>query len=85
MYLVRDRSMLYHEDGLALLYINNTDNLTMSEEVEFNMENCHIEGAYGSYIEVVCGPKSEKLLEVVKDDGADSFNVSIKKLYYTFK
>ena len=77
--------VLYHADGMAMLYINETEDLTMCEEIEFNMTGCHIEGAYGSYLEIVVPPKSEKMLKVVKNEGADSFEASIKKLYYNFK
>ena len=47
---------MYHGNGLALLYENNTDDLTIAEELEFNLENCHIDGAYGSYIELTVEP-----------------------------
>ena len=77
--------VLYHQNGLAMLYQNNTDNYTVSEELEFIMENCHIDGAYGSYIEVLVGPGEERLLKVVKDNGANDFQAKIKKLFYTIK
>lgn len=48
---------LYHADGLALLYVNNTPNMTISEEIEFDLQNCHIDGTYGSYIEISVAPK----------------------------
>lgn len=77
--------MLYHADGLAMLYVNDSDNLTISEQIEFGMTGCHIEGVYGSYIEIVCGPKSEKMLKIVKDEGAADFSANITKMYYVVK
>ena len=74
--------VLYHRDGLAMLYCNNTSNYTISEEIEFEMENCHIDGVYGNYIEVCVKPGKERLLEVKKDEGAQSFSAKISKLYY---
>lgn len=77
--------VLYHTDGLAMLYVNETSDLIFNEQIEFTMKGCHIEGVYGSYIEIVCGPKTEKLLKVVKDDGVNDFSANIAKMYYTCK
>lgn len=41
--------VLYHDAGFAMLYKNDTPNLVITEELEFNLENCHIDGAYGTY------------------------------------
>ncbi len=77
--------VLYHMNGLALLYVNKTEEFTITEELEFDMTNCHIDGAYGSYIEVVVRPNSERLLQIVKDKDASEFEAKIKKLYYKIK
>ena len=29
--------VLYHSDGLAMLYVNNTTEYTINEEIEFDM------------------------------------------------
>ena len=47
---------MYHSEGLAMLYVNNTDKYTINEEIEFQMENCYIEGTYGSYVEICVKP-----------------------------
>jgi len=72
--------VLYHGDGLAMLYVNNSE-FTISEEIEFKLDNCHIDGCYGSYKEVVVKPGRELLLKVVRNDGND-FKVGFKKLFY---
>lgn len=74
--------VLYHQEGLALLYQNNTENMTISEEIEFDLENCHIDGTYGSYIEISVPPGKERLLKIVKDQNSYDFNAKIKKLFY---
>ena len=77
--------VLYHANGLALLYENNESDYSISEELEFDLEGCHIDGVYGNYIEVVVGPGKERLLKVVKDDGVGEFTAKIKKLFYNIK
>lgn len=66
---------MYHKNGLALLYVNNTRDYTIDEEVEFNMENCYIEGTYGSYLEVCVKPGRERLIKITKDEDASDYNV----------
>ena len=77
--------VLYHSNGLAMLYVNKTNDLTIDEEIEFDLNGCHIDGVYGSYIEIVCGPNSEKLLKIVKDEESEDFSANIAKMYYTCK
>lgn len=74
--------VLYHANGLAMLYVNNTDRYSLSEELEFDLQNCHIDGTYGNFIEVAVKPGQERLLKIEKDEGADDFEARIKKLYY---
>ena len=74
--------VLYHGNGLALLYENSTEEYTIAEELEFDLQNCHIDGAYGSYIELTVEPGQERLLKIVRDENADDFSARIKKLYY---
>lgn len=54
----------------------------MSEELEFNLQNCHIDGVYGSFIEVVVEPGKERLLKIDVDNPNKEFAAKIKKLYY---
>lgn len=77
--------VLYHAKGLAMLYQNNTEEYTITEELEFDLKGCHIDGAYGNYIEVVTAPKSERLLQIVMDSDEVSYEANITKLYYTIK
>lgn len=73
--------VLYHVKGLAMLYVNNS-NYTLSEELEFTLQNAHIDGAYGSFIEIVVEPGKERLLKIESDDPQNDFVARIKKLYY---
>ena len=77
--------VLYHSDGLALLYENNESEYSISEELEFDLEGCHIDGVYGNYIEIVVGPKKQRFVKVVKDEGVQDFTAKIKKLFYNIK
>ena len=72
---------MYHVKGLAMLYVNNSK-FSLSEELEFNLQNCHIDGAYGSFIEIVVEPGKERLLRIDVDDQNKDFTARIKKLYY---
>lgn len=68
-----------------MLYTNESDKYTLSEELEFQLNNAHIDGTYGNYIEIVVKPKSERLLRIIKDDNDKDFEAKIKKLYYKVK
>lgn len=53
---------LYHAEGFAILYTNNTKEYVLTEKVEFKLNNCHIESVYGNYIEVIVKPGEENLV-----------------------
>ena len=44
---------LYHEEGFAILFSNKTKNYVLKEKIQFLLDNCHIEGVYGNFIEMV--------------------------------
>ena len=73
---------LYHDDGLAILYENKTTDLAITEELEFQMQNCQIDGIYGNYISVTVAPGRDRLIQLnrIKDDR--DFEAKIVKLYY---
>ena len=77
--------VLNHLDGLALLYVNNTRDLTIRENIGFNLKGCHVDGSYGSNVEICVGPGKERLLKVVKENGVREFSADIKNLYYDIK
>ncbi len=77
--------VLNHADGLAFLYVNNSNRYTLTEEVEFTLKGCHIEGTYGSYIEITVEPRSERLLKIVKNRNERVFDAKIKKCVYHIK
>lgn len=54
--------ILYHDDGLAMLYENNTSEYTITEELEFDLQDCHIEGVYGNYISFSVSSNNERLI-----------------------
>lgn len=64
-----------------MLYVNNSK-FSLSEELEFTLENAHIDGAYGSFIEIVVEPGKERLLKIEVNDASKDFVARIKKLYY---
>ncbi len=65
-----------------MLYVNESDKYTIKENLEFEMDDCHIDGVYGNYIEIVVKPGKERLLKIIQDEDAQSFNATIKNLYY---
>ena len=67
---------------MALLYVNNTRNYTINEEIEFDMKNCYIEGTYGSYLDICVKPGNERLVRINKNEGVNDYHVKIVKLYY---
>lgn len=73
---------LYHQEGFAILYVNQTKNLVMKEELEFDLKNCYIDGVYGNYIHVTIEPQQEQLVQILKNDNATSFEANISKLFY---
>lgn len=73
---------LKHQEGYILLYLNKNPNLTINEEIEFEMTNCHIDSAYGSYMNVVVKPNTEKLINFVVEDTNKDFSCRIKKMAF---
>ena len=69
-------------EDLNILYSNETGDSTLREAIEFQLDNCYIEGRYGSYVEIICRPKSDELIEIHREDKSKDFNVSVKKLWY---
>lgn len=54
-----------HSDGVCYLYVNETSDLTLEEEVEFQLQGLEIEGKPGeSTIEIVVGPGQEKFIKL---------------------
>lgn len=68
--------------SMLMLYQNNTKDLILNEEVQFDMDNARIEGSYGAQLEVGIKPQSEKLVKVVQIDPSKEFSVKIKNLSY---
>lgn len=72
----------YHEAGVALLYVNETSDLTLNEDLEFNLDNAHIEGVEGNALHIALPPGKERLIKVVKD-GEGGFMARLSRIMYT--
>ena len=72
----------YHQMGVALLYVNETSDLTLNEDLEFNLDNAHIEGVEGNGLHIALPPGQEKLIKVIRtEDGA--FQARLARIMYT--
>ena len=65
-----------------MLYLNKNPTLTINEEIEFQMTNLHIDSVYGSYMNIVVKPNTEKLINFVVEDTSKEFSCSIKKMAF---
>lgn len=73
---------LYSMDGAIYKYVNTSSLYTLSEEIEFELSDCYIEGNIGNYIEFVLGPGEEKVINIHKDDYKNTFNAKVKHIDY---
>lgn len=61
---------LRHGGGIAYLYVNETSDLLLEEEIEFQLVGLEIEDAPGeSKVEVKVGPGEKKLLKIRSTEG----------------
>lgn len=80
--------VLYHDGGLIALYENNTTDVTLVENVSFNLIGCKIEGMYGSSVRARVEPGKKMLVNILKTEDEFSANVTsctyrtIKDYYY---
>jgi hypothetical protein len=74
--------MLYHWNGLALLYVNDSDDLILNESILFNLSNAWIKGQDGNKIEFALRPNEEKFIEIIRN-GHNKYEISMKKILYT--
>ena len=72
----------YHKEGVALLYVNDTADLTLNEDLEFMLDNAHIEGVSGSSLNVSLGPGKERLIKVIRN-GEEGFQARLSRIMYT--
>ena len=72
----------YHKMGVALLYVNETDDMTLNEDLEFNLDNAHIEGINGSRLQVSLPPGKERLVKVVRNND-EGFQARLARIMYT--
>lgn len=73
---------LYTMDGAMYHYINGSTSYSLSEQIQFELENCVLEGNIGGYLEFVLGPGEEKIVSIVKNDGVTTFGAKIKNINY---
>lgn len=76
-----DVHFYYHPRGLALMYVNNTHDMTLSESISFKLRNARISGASGSELKFELGPGQEKLIELVRNNNSD-FEARIDRIMY---
>lgn len=74
--------LLNTPDSLYVLYENPSSTSTVSEQVQFNLQNARVAGQYGNHVEISLPPRSRKLVKVVRENSALPFNVSIKNMIY---
>lgn len=72
----------YHQLGVALLYVNDTTDLTLNEDLEFSLDNAHIEGISGNGLNISLGPGKDRLIKVVRD-GEGGFTARLSRIMYT--
>lgn len=72
----------YHKMGVALLYVNETTDLTLNENLVFNLDNAHIEGINGNELHISLPPGKERLVKVVRNN-EEGFQARLAKIMYT--
>ena len=72
----------YHKMGVALLYVNETSDLTLNEDLEFSLDNAHIEGISGNSLHISLPPGKERLIKVVRDSD-EGFQARLARIMYT--
>lgn len=72
----------YHQLGVALLYVNESEDMTLNEDLEFNLDNAHIEGVNGNSLHIALGPGKDRLIKVIKD-GEGGFTARLSRIMYT--
>lgn len=68
-----------------MLYVNQSSRYTLSENIEFELDGCVIEGVYSNYVEIVVKPGKERMLKINKNQDAGSFEAKIAKLHYNIE
>ena len=71
----------FHSNGLALLYINKTFDLTLSENISFVLKNARIKNQNGTKMNFTLGPGKEKLIELVREND-QNFEARIDRISY---
>lgn len=76
--------VLYHDGGVIALYENNTSDVTLLENVRFDLRGCNIEGVAGNSIRVRVGPGKTHLVNILKTGASFTANVNYCN-YFTLK
>jgi hypothetical protein len=69
-----------HATELAVLYVNNTEDVYVMDRLTFILENAHIEGVEGNTAQASVGPGKEFLIKVVRDDDEKPFQAHLHGL-----
>ena len=74
-------NFLFHKDGIAILYSNQTQDLTLSENISFSLRNAMIKGVEGNIVQFSLGPGKEKLIEAVRQS-SQMFDARVNRISY---
>ena len=71
------------QDGLVSLYVNQSEDYALSEQVEYQLEGCSIVGSPDStQIDIKLMPGDEKMIHIVRNDDASFFRIKMKDTQY---
>lgn len=75
--------VLYHEGGVLAYYENTSSNLTLVEDVKFDLRGCKIEGVSSNSVQSRVGPGKSALINIVKTGGYGGFSCNV--VYCTYE
>jgi len=74
--------VLYHESGVIAFYENNSTNLTLVEDVKFDLRGCRIEGMTTNSVQSRVAPGKTALINIVK---SGDYGFSCNVVYCTYE
>lgn len=67
-----------HQDGISIVYDNRSPDIYQLA-LQFRLQNCHIQGVIGSFMNIMINPYGSKNILIRKDAGKLSFSAKILK------
>ena len=74
--------LLSTPNSFFMLIENPSATMTLSEQMQFALDNTRIQGQIGDHVEVSVPPRSSKLIKLVRENPAAPFRVSLKNYAY---